>query len=105
MSRAFTGTVMTEGNLRRQIIFFALPVFIGNLFQQMYNTVDSLIVGNFLGQKALAAVTSTGSLTFLLVGFFVGFSNGASVIVLCNRPMSECNATAVAGKLSKLLMR
>ena len=72
---------MTEGNLRRQIIFFALPVFIGNLFQQMYNTVDSLIVGNFLGQKALAAVTSTGSLTFLLVGFFVGFSNGASVIV------------------------
>ncbi len=81
MSKAFTGTVMTEGNLRRQIIFFALPVFIGNLFQQMYNTVDSLIVGNFLGQEALAAVTSTGSLTFLLVGFFVGFSNGASVIV------------------------
>lgn len=81
MKKAFTGTVMTDGNLSRQIVLFALPVFVGNLFQQMYNTVDSLIVGNLLGQTALAAVTSTGALTFLFVGFFVGFSNGASVIV------------------------
>lgn len=78
---AVKSTLMTEGNLRKKIVLFAVPVFIGALFQQMYNTVDSLIVGNYLGPDALAAVTSTGSLTFLLVGFFVGFSNGASVIV------------------------
>ena len=76
------GTVMmTEGDYRKKIIFFAIPVFIGALFQQMYNTVDSLIVGNFLGPDALAAVSSTGALTFLLVGFFWGFSNGAGVII------------------------
>lgn len=50
-------------------------------FQQLYNTVDALIVGNFLGQDALAAVTSVGSLIFLFVGFFNGFATGASVIV------------------------
>ena len=72
---------MTEGNLRRQIVMFALPVFIGNLFQQMYNTVDALIVGNFLGQEALAAVTSVAALAYLLVGFSIGFSNGVSVVV------------------------
>ena len=72
---------MTEGDYKKDIIFFAIPVFIGALFQQMYNTVDSLIVGNYLGPDALAAVSSTGSLTFLLVGFFWGFSNGAGVIV------------------------
>ena len=77
-----SGTVlMTEGDYKKKIIFFAIPVFIGALFQQMYNTVDSLIVGNYLGPDALAAVSSTGSLTFLLVGFFWGFSNGAGVIV------------------------
>lgn len=76
------GTVlMTEGNHKKEIIFFAIPVFIGALFQQMYNTVDSLIVGRFLGADALAAVSSTGALTFLLVGFFWGFSNGAGVLI------------------------
>ncbi len=76
------GTVlMTEGDYREQIIFFAVPVFIGALFQQMYNTVDSLIVGNYLGPDALAAVSSTGALTFLLVGFFWGFANGAGVVI------------------------
>ena len=48
-------TRMTEGSISRKIIFFAIPLFIGNLFQQLYNTADSLIVGNFLGSNALAA--------------------------------------------------
>ena len=76
------GTVlMTEGNYRKQIFFFAVPVFVGALFQQMYNTVDSLIVGNYLGPEALAAVSSSGTLTFFLVGFFWGFATGAGVVI------------------------
>ncbi len=72
--------LMTEGSVRKLLISFAVPVFIGYLFQQMYNTVDSLIVGNFVSHEALAAVTSTGSVTFLLVGFFMGFSAGAGIV-------------------------
>ncbi|MBQ8038864.1 MAG: oligosaccharide flippase family protein, partial [Lachnospiraceae bacterium] len=56
-------------------------MFLGNLFQQLYNTVDSLIVGKFLGSEALAAVTSSGSLIFLMVGFFNGIAMGAGVII------------------------
>ena len=57
------------------------PLFLGNLFQQLYNTADSLIVGNFLGSDALAAVSSSGSLIFLMVGFFNGISLGAGVVI------------------------
>lgn len=60
---------------------FALPVFLGNLFQQLYNTVDLIIVGNFLGSAALAAVSSSSVLIFLLVGFLHGFSTGAGVVI------------------------
>ena len=73
--------LMTSGDYRKKIIYFALPIFLGNLFQQFYNTADSLIVGNFLGSSALAAVSSTGSLIFLLIGFFLGFSSGSGVII------------------------
>ncbi|MDD6457499.1 MAG: MATE family efflux transporter, partial [Lactimicrobium massiliense] len=73
--------LMTEGDLRKEIIFFAIPLFVGNLFQQMYNTADSLIVGNFLGARALAAVSGVSSLVFLFTGFFMGFSTGAGVII------------------------
>ncbi len=72
---------MTSGSIWKRITLFALPIFIGNLFQQMYNAVDSLIVGNFLGSNALAAVSSSGSLIFMMIGFFSGISIGASVIV------------------------
>ena len=58
---------MTEGSISRKIILFAIPLFLGNLFQQLYNTADSLIVGNFLGSNALAAVSSSGNLIFLMV--------------------------------------
>ena len=63
---------MTEGRISKKIIFFAIPLFLGNLFQQLYNTADSLIVGNFLGSNALAAVSSSGNLIFLMVGFING---------------------------------
>lgn len=72
---------MTSGSIWKQMTFFALPLMLGNLFQQMYNTVDSLIVGNFLGSSALAAVSSSGSLIFMLIGFLSGISSGAGVIV------------------------
>ena len=74
-------TLMTEGTIWKKIVFFALPILLGNLFQQMYNTVDSLIVGNYLGSNALAAVSSAGNLIFLMVGFFDGLSVGAGVVI------------------------
>lgn len=73
--------ILTEGSIPKKIIAFAIPLFLGNLFQQLYNMADSLIVGNFLGSNALAAVTSTGSLIFLLVGFFNGTAMGAGVVI------------------------
>ncbi len=72
---------MTEGSISRKIIMFAIPLFLGNLFQQLYNTADSLIVGNFLGSNALAAVSSSGNLIFLMVGFINGISMGAGVVI------------------------
>lgn len=78
---AKTSQLMTSGSIWKQITFFALPIFFGNLFQQLYNTVDSLIVGNYLGSSALAAVSSSGNLIFMLIGFLGGISAGAGVIV------------------------
>ncbi|NJE74721.1 MULTISPECIES: MATE family efflux transporter [unclassified Pseudoflavonifractor] len=72
---------MTQGPIWKRITYFALPIFLGNLFQQMYNTADSLIVGNFLGKNALAAVSSTGSLIFMLIGFLSGIAIGAGVVI------------------------
>ena len=61
---------MTEGSISGKIILFAIPLFLGNLFQQLYNTADSLIVGNFLGSNALAAVSSSGNLIFFDGGIY-----------------------------------
>ena len=72
---------MTEGTIWKRIVAFAIPLFLGNLFQQLYNMADSLIVGNFLGSNALAAVSSSGNLIFLLVGFFNGIAVGAGVVI------------------------
>lgn len=77
-------TLMTEGPIARQLIAFALPLFLGNLFQQLYNTADSLIVGNFLGSEALAAVSSSSNLIQLMIGFFNGLAMGAGVVVSRN---------------------
>ena len=79
--RPARSTLMTEGPISRQLIAFALPLMLGNLFQQLYNTADSLIVGNFLGSDALAAVSSSSNLIQLMVGFFNGVAGGAGVVI------------------------
>ncbi len=73
--------LMTTGSIPKQMLLFALPIFLGNLFQQLYNTVDSLIVGNYLGSEALAAVSSSGNIIFLMIGFFNGVSIGSGVVI------------------------
>lgn len=72
---------MLEGPIRKSILLFALPIFLSNLFQQLYNAADSLIVGNFVDESALAAVSSSGYLVFMLVGFFNGTALGASIVI------------------------
>lgn len=72
---------MTRGPIARQLISFAAPMLVGLIFQQMYNTVDSIVVGNYVSSQALAAVGSTGALINTLLGFFSGFSSGATVII------------------------
>ena len=72
---------MTEGNIVWLLIQFSVPLIIGNLFQMMYNTVDSLVVGNFVGKEALAAVGSTTMIVNMLVFFFNGVSTGAGVVI------------------------
>lgn len=74
-------TLMTEGTIWKILIRFAIPLFLGNLFQQLYNAVDSLVVGNFCGNDALAAVSSSGSICHLLIGFAQGLFMGSSVII------------------------
>ena len=81
MEKPSGATLLTEGSIWRKIIGFAIPLFLGNLFQQLYNTADSLIVGNFIGSEALAAVSSSGSLIFLMVGLFNGVAMGAGVVI------------------------
>lgn len=78
MSRS---TDMTTGSIWKHLITFAVPVFLGNLCQQLYNTADSVIVGKYVGKEALAAVSSSGNLIFMMTGFFTGLFMGAGVIV------------------------
>lgn len=80
----------TEGNLKKEIILFAVPLFIGNLFQQFYSITDSIIVGNFLGQEALASVASSDPLTNLIIGFFTGLAIGGGVVIA--RAKGESNS-------------
>lgn len=74
-------TIMTEGVIWKKLLFFAIPLILGNLFQQMYNAVDSIIVGNYIGSDALAAVGTSGSIINLLIGFCIGASAGAGVVI------------------------
>ena len=75
------GMQITEGVIWKQLLKFFFPILLGAFFQQMYNTVDTIIVGRFVGTQALAAVGSTSSLVNLINGFFIGLSTGASVVV------------------------
>lgn len=72
---------LLEGSVRKNLLKFAFPIFLGSLFQQLYNMADALIVGNFAGDTALAAVTSTGSIIYLFVGFFTGMYQGMGVVI------------------------
>ncbi len=72
---------ITEGVIWKQLLIFFFPILFGTFFQQLYNTADAIIVGRFVGKGALAAVGATGTLINLLVGFFVGLSSGATVII------------------------
>ena len=72
---------MTSGNAWRQIFFFSLPLLVGNVFQQLYSMVDTIIVGRFVSVSALAAVGSTGAIAFLVLGFAMGMTGGFSVII------------------------
>lgn len=85
-SKRLTGAVnvnqITEGVIWKTLLAFFFPIMLGTFFQQMYNTADAIIVGKFVGKEALAAVGgSTGTLINLIVGFFVGISSGATVIL------------------------
>lgn len=96
MNNTNANTLMTQGPIGKKIIAFALPIFLGNLFQQLYNTADSLIVGNFLGSNALAAVSSSGNLIFLMVGFFNGIAMGAGVVIARYYGARELNSVRKA---------
>jgi len=72
---------LTEGSIWKGMLLFAMPVFFGNLFQQLYNAFDAWVVGRFLGDTALAAVSSSGSLIFMMVGFFNGVAMGAGAVI------------------------
>ena len=71
---------MTQGSPAKLILFFTLPLIAGNIFQQLYGFIDTLLVGRFLGVEALAAVGCTGCLMFLMVGFVIGLSAGLTII-------------------------
>lgn len=75
------GYSLTEGSIWKAMLLFALPVFLGNVFQQLYNAFDAWCVGNYIGDDALAAVSSSGSLIFMMVSFFNGVAMGAGVII------------------------
>ena len=74
-------TDMTQGTIWKQLLSFAAPMLLGLIFQQMYNTVDSIVVGNYVSSQALAAVGATGAFVQLLLGVFVGLCSGAGVLV------------------------
>ncbi|MCD7863688.1 MAG: polysaccharide biosynthesis C-terminal domain-containing protein [Lachnospiraceae bacterium] len=71
---------LTNGEILPNLVRFMLPVLAGQLFQTLYNSVDSVVVGNFVGTNALAAVTASSSITMFFVGFFTGLATGASVV-------------------------
>ena len=72
---------MTQGSITRHIITFAFPLLVGNIFQQLYNTVDTWVVGNYVSNEAFSAVGSVGPIVNMLIGFFMGLSSGAGVVI------------------------
>lgn len=81
LSRGKRDVDMTEGSITRHIINFAFPLLIGNIFQQLYNTVDTWVVGNYVSNEAFSAVGTVGPIINMLIGFFMGLSSGAGVVI------------------------
>lgn len=81
MAQTFTAPKITEGVIWKQLLSFFFPILLGTFFQQLYNTVDAIIVGRFVGTQALAAVGATSALINLFNGFFIGVSTGATVLI------------------------
>ena len=75
---------MTEGNIVKHIVLFALPLLIGNIFQQLYNMVDTWVVGNYVSNEAFSAVGTVGPITNMIIGIFMGFSSGAGAVISQN---------------------
>ena len=87
---------MTQGVIWKQLVLFAIPLIMGNIFQQLYNTVDSIVVGNYLGTSALAAVGASTPLINMLIGFFMGVAAGAGVLTLVTLAGSSAKAGSTA---------
>lgn len=96
-----TKTDLLEGNILKSLILFAIPLIISNLFQQLYNAADTMIVGHFLGDESLAAIGACAAVYELLVGFALGFGNGLSVVVARSFGVGDKDLLkrAVAGSL------
>lgn len=92
---------LLKGNILRVLIIFAIPLFISNLFQQLYNTVDIMIVGNYLGDISLAAIGACAAIYELLVGFALGVGNGLSIVTARSYGANDENLVkkSVAGSL------
>ena len=88
---------MTAGRPWEDILIFTIPMLIGNIAQQLYNTVDSIVVGRFVGDNALAAVGSAGPILNLLIVLFVGISVGASIMV--SQYLGARNREALSGTI------
>ena len=96
-----TKTDLLEGNILKSLILFAIPLIISNLFQQLYNAADTMIVGHFLGDESLAAIGACAAVYELLVGFALGFGNGLSMVVARSFGVGDKDLLkrAVAGSL------
>ncbi len=107
-----TKNQIIEGTIWKQLLLFFFPILLGTFFQQLYNTIDSVIVGQFVGKEALASVGgSSAQIVALVVGFFTGLSSGASVTIAqffgarnekaANRGLHNAYAIAAAGPSSR----
>ena len=88
---------MTQGKPLKLIIGFAIPMLIGNIFQQVYNVADTMIVGRYLGENALAGVGSTGTLTYFLLALVSGMCNGAGLVI------AQCFGSGNKERLSRVV--
>ena len=81
MDQSRKSTDLIYGSIAKSIFWFSIPLLIGNLFQQLYNTVDAYVVGNYVSKQALAAVGASSPITNMLIGFFMGLATGAGVVI------------------------